>query len=326
MNKIILSLMVSIALTVPAMASKQAINESLKNDDLKAAEVAFALLSEQDKQSLEGQVLKGRLMLANDHTEEGFDFFEDLSEQQPTNIDVFYYWGLSAVEMAQKASIFSKLGYAESYLDSMGKVIELNPEHLDALEHLIGFHLIAPSIAGGDSDKAIEYAKRVKVLDAESGYTNLARIYQKTKERGLANKELTQGLGQFPQSSQLFFVRAQGAIEQEKWLDAHQSLASAIMFSSTNDEKERALYNQGKTSTKSGLELDQGIEALKQVIMDPSSDYFNWGQYRLAQLYVKNGQIEQAKELLVQLDTSKDDDLKKKVKKLKRKIKRQLKG
>jgi len=318
--------MLSIGLTLPTIASQQAINEYLKKDDLKAAEVAFELLNNQEKQSISGQVLKGRLMLANDKTKDGFDFFEELSEQQPTNIDVFYYWGLSSVEMAQKASIFSKLGYAESYLDAMGKVIELNPNHIDALEHLIGFHLGAPSIAGGDTDKAVEYANRVKELDEESGYTNLARIYQKTDKAELANKILDEGLRKFPQSSQLFIVQAQGDIEQEKWLDAHESLASAITFSSTNDEKERALYNQGKTSTKSGLKLEQGIKALEQIITDPNSDYFSWGQYRLAQLYVKNGQAVQAKELLAKVDTSEDDDLKKKVKKLKKRVKRKLKS
>jgi len=326
MYKIASSVIVSIALALPAMASQQMVNESLEKNDVKAAELAFTSLSVQEKNSIAGQILKGRLMLANEDTEDGFDFFEELSEQQPTNIDVFYYWGMSAVEMAQKASIFSKLGYAEDYLDAMGKVIELNPNHLDALEHLIGFHLGAPSIAGGDSDKAIEYAHRIKVLDAEKGYAKLANIYQKTEKEELAIKAMEEGLSQFPQSSQLYFVKALGLIEQEAWLDAHKNLASAIKFASTDDEKEQVLYQQGKTSINSGLELEIGIKALEQVITQPNSRYFNWGQYRLAQLYLKNDQARQAKALLAKVDTSEDDDLKKEVKKLKKKVKRHLKG
>ena len=326
MYKIVASIIVSIAIALPTMASQQAVNEYLDKNDVKGAEIAFTSLTDLEKQSISGKILTGRLLLAKDETEDAFDFFEELSEQQATNVDVFYYWGMSAVEMAQKASIFSKLGYAESYLEAMGKVIELNPEHLDALEHLIGFHLGAPSIAGGDTDKAVEYAHRIKALDAESGYANLARIYQQTEKEDSANKMLDEGLKQFPQSSQLYFTRAQGLIEQEQWVDAHQNLAKAIKFSSTDDEKELALYQQGKTSTKSGLELEQGIKALEQVITQPNSRYFSWGQYRLAQLYLKNDQASQAKELLAKVDSSEDDDLKKKVKKLKKKVKRKLKS
>jgi len=326
MYKIVASIIVSLAIALPAIASKQAVNESLEKNDVKNAEISFTSLTKQEKHSISGQVLKGRLLLANDKTEDAFDFFEELSEQQPTNVDVFYYWGMSAVEMAQKASIFSKLGYAESYLEAMGKVIELDPNHLDALEHLIGFHLGAPSIAGGDTDKAVEYANRIKVLDAESGYANLARIYQKTEKEDNASKTLDEGLKEFPQSSQLHFVRAQGFIEQENWVEAHQNLANAIKYSSTENEKVMALYQQGKTSTNSGLELEQGIKALEQVITQPNSRYFSWGQYRLAQLYLENNQASQAKTLLAKVDSSEDDDLKKEVKKLKKKIKRKLKS
>jgi tetratricopeptide (TPR) repeat protein len=326
MYKLVSSIIVSIAFSLPTMASQQVVIESLEKNDVKAAKIAFKSLGEQEKKSLAGQILKGRLMLANEDTEDGFDFFEELAEQQPTNIDVFYYWGMSAVEMAQKASIFSKLGYAEDYLDAMGKVIELNPNHLDALEHLIGFHLGAPSIAGGDTEKAVEYAHRIKALDAEKGYAKLANIYQKIEKEALAVKTMDEGLSQFPQSSQLYFVKALGLIEQEAWLEAHNSLASAIKFASTDEEKEQVLYQQGKTSSKSGLNLEVGIKALEQVITQPNSQYFDWGQYRLAQLYLKNDQASQAKALLAKVDTSEDDDLKKEVKKLKKKVKRQLKG
>lgn len=206
MNKKIIALALSAAMNITSYADTSLVATALENDDVKAAEIAFNGLSLEDKQSIEGQIFSGRIFLQKDKTEEAFDYFEELRDDHTENSDVNYYLGVSAVSavtMAQKASIFSKLGYAEDFLEAMEKTLKLKPNHEDALNTLIGFHLGAPSIAGGDTDKALTYAKQLQSFNKEQGYEQLANVYWQTEKADLAEQTLLEGLKEFPESARV---------------------------------------------------------------------------------------------------------------------------
>ena len=150
---VVLTLLASMSMT--SYADIQAVQNALEQDDLLLAQQVFNTLTTEEKNAIPGQVLKGRLLLENDETEGAFDHFEALQKQHASNVDINYYLGVSAVIMAQKASIFSKLSYAKDFIKAMERTVELKPDHQDALNTLIGFHLNAPGIAGGDKDKAL---------------------------------------------------------------------------------------------------------------------------------------------------------------------------
>lgn len=322
MKKQLIALTFSTTLSFASYAELSIVASALEADDVKAAEQAFSKLSDEQKESIQAQILNGRILLEKEESEDAFDFFEALRDDNAENVEVNYYLGMSAVIMAQKASIFSKLGYAEDFLEAMEKTITLKPDHTDALNTLIGFHLAAPSIAGGDTDKALTYAHQLKKIDEVKGFEQLANVYKKTEKAELAEQTLKNGLEKFPESSSLYFTRATAYISDKAWNKARADLNLAIKYAKDDDERSSALYQQGKTSAESGEEIELGINALTQAMPLADKDYKPWIEYRLAQLYIHNNNFAKAKGALSSINIDEDDDLKSKVKKLKKKLKK----
>jgi tetratricopeptide (TPR) repeat protein len=322
MKKKLIAFTILATLSVASYADISLVTNALEADDVITAEQAYIKLPSDEKESIQGQILNGRILLKKEESEEAFDYFEELRDAYSENVDVNYYLGVSAVIMAQKASIFSKLGYAEDFLEAMEKTIALQPEHTDALNTLIGFHLAAPGIAGGDTDKALTYANQLKKIDAVQGFEQLANVYWKTEKADLAEQILQQGLKEFPESAPLYFSRATAYINDKAWDKARADLNLAIKYAQNDEDKSNALYQQGKTSAESGEEIELGINALTQALPLADKAYIPWIEYRLAQLYIHSNNYEKAKDSISMIDTNEDDDLKSKVKKLKKKLKK----
>ena len=104
---------------------------------------------------------------------------------------------------------------------------------------MIGFHRFAPGIAGGDIDKALEYAKHLKTIDGAAGVASLVGVYQSMDKKDLALKELNQGINDYPQSSRLLFIRAMKHIGDEEWNLAHKDLLDALASAQDDMGKEQ---------------------------------------------------------------------------------------
>ena len=308
-----------------SFASFEKVEEALDEGNLKVAQLTFNELTESEKNSLLGQILVGRLLLQKEAGKDAFDHFEDLVDINSENVEVNFYLGVSSLMMLQKASMFSALGYAKDFLSAMEKTIKLKPDHTGAHSYLIAFHLNAPSVAGGDKDKALELANQLKIFDAEQGYGALARVYVATEQTELAQQTLQQGLTEFPKSFTLYFRRAGIYLRDDDWDKARADTASAINHAKNDNEKLGALWQLGKASAKSGKEIDLGIKSLIEAIslLDEQGPDAQWVKYRLAELYIHNGEWDKAKDYLTKIDNQYvDDNLKSQVKKLKKRLKK----
>lgn len=325
MKKSLITLALFTVTSMASYADIKSVQDVFETDDSTLIVQAFDTLTADEKNTIEGQILKGRLFLVEGETEDAFDYFEALEEQYSNNVDVNYYLGVSAVIMAQKASIFSKLGYAKSLIKAMKRTVELKPDHQDALNTLIGFHLNAPGIAGGDTEQALIYAKQLQHYDAEEGYSQLATVYWKTEKPELAEKTIDEGFKKFPNSGSLYFTRAMANVTAEIWEKARADLILAAKFAKDDETKGQALYQQGKVSVKSNEEAVLGIDALNQALPLAETQYQPWIKYRLAQLYIKEKELTKAADFIAQIDVSENEDLEDKIKKLKKKLKKELK-
>ncbi|XQW84816.1 tetratricopeptide repeat protein [Thalassotalea piscium] len=318
----LLSLSLTLALMTNAFASQTDVALALESNQIPLAESHYSALTVDEKASLGGKILYSRILIAKDDTEEAYDLLEELREDHLNNVDIEYYFGQSAIVMAQKASVFSKLGYASDFLEAMEKAIALKPDHLEALEYLVGFHLGAPSIAGGDTDKALEYAQQLKKYAPERGITQLANVYWQTEQSEKAMQTMADALSAFPENSDMYISRASFYIQTKKWQQARADLIQAVKYAKDDQQKSQSLYQQGKVSAESGEETDLGISALMEAIPLAEGKFQPWVKYRLAQLHMQNKDLKKAKTYLAQIDTNEDDDLKDKVKKLKKKLKK----
>ena len=328
MKNKLFTLVISAILSVSSFASFasfEKVEEALDEGNLKVAQLTFNELTESEKNSLLGQILVGRLLLQKEAGKDAFDHFEGLVDINSENVEVNFYLGISSLTMLGKAGIFSALGHAKDFSYAMEKTLKLKPDHIGAHLNLIGFHVNAPGIAGGDKGKALELANQLKIFDAEQGYGALARVYVATEQTELAQQTLQQGLKEFPKSFTLYFRRAGIYLRDDDWDKARADTASAINHAKNDNEKVEALWQLGKASAKSGKEIDLGIKSLIEAIslLDEQGPDAQWVKYRLAELYIHNGEWGKAKDYLTKIDNQYvDDNLKSQVKKLKKRLKK----
>jgi tetratricopeptide (TPR) repeat protein len=312
-------------LSTSAFASQLDVQQALKAGNLDSAVTAYKTLTTAESSNLEGQLLWARILLAQDETEDAYDLMEGLLEKNTENVDLQYRFGQSAMVMAQKASIFSKLGYAKDGLKAWTTTLSIDPNHQPALEGLVGFHRMAPGMAGGDIDKALEYAQTLKKIDPLVGIASLVGVYQTMEKDDLAIKELDAGIVAYPDSSRLFFLRGMKALKDKKWAASYQDLNAALLVAIEDNEKTNVLYQLGKLAVKSGENIKPAIDSLTTLMTMSDHRYPQWGNLRLAQLYTTQGDFAKAKATLALIDDNDDDDLEDEVKKLKKQLRKLVK-
>lgn len=306
------------------------VENALENDNLSLAKEMFVSFNDVQKNSLTGQLLNSRILFREEKTKESYELLEQLSENNESSIDVHYYFGRSAIVMAQKASIFTKLSYASDALEAWQHALAINPKHIKTLEGMISFHIGAPSIAGGDIEQALQYANTLITLDSEKGYASLARVYWQKEQSDLAEKAIADGLIITPNSGKLYFAQGIAYSYQAEdnnllWEKSRVALNKAVVNAKSTKEKQHALYQLGKVAVNSGEETQEGIEALERLLTLKSEQYQQWGKYRLAELYLNNKQLSKANEFIALVNYQDDEDLEDKVKNLAKKIKKAVK-
>jgi tetratricopeptide (TPR) repeat protein len=102
------------------------------------------------------------------------DAAEKLAEQaiaaDPKNARYHYRLAQIEGEKAEKASVLHQFGLARRFKKEAETTIELDPNHVRALQAMIEFHLMAPGIIGGDKAKARANADRLMKIDPADGY------------------------------------------------------------------------------------------------------------------------------------------------------------
>ena len=313
---------VMVCLSLSAFASQKDVEQALKAGQLAQAVTAYQGLSSAKTADFKGQLLWARILLAQDKTEDAYDLMEELLKQHSNDVDLQFRFGQSAMGMAQKASIFSKLGYAKDGVKAWNKALEIDANHENTLKGLIGFHRFAPGMAGGDIEKALAFAQRLKKINGPKGVISLVGVYQTMEKEDLAQQELNAGIELYPDNSQLFFLRGMDALNNKQWTAAYNALNVAAEKAIDDDDKSNALYQLGKLGVKSGENTTSAITSLTKLMTMSGHRYSQWGNLRLAQLYTMTGDLVNAKSTLSLVDDDDDDDLEDEVKKLKKQLRK----
>lgn len=77
---------------------------------------------------------------------------------------------------AERASVFRQLPMARRIRKALETAVALEPKNADALNGLMQFHLRAPGIAGGSSQRADAIAARIAAIDPSRGYIAQAAL------------------------------------------------------------------------------------------------------------------------------------------------------
>jgi tetratricopeptide (TPR) repeat protein len=177
----------------------------------------------------------GLLALRRDAPEDAIAWLEKATAKSPSSAPFFHALGDAYGLAAQKAGLFSKLGFAQKCRTAYEQAVSLDPENLEARYSLFTFCRQAPSIAGGGLDRARIQALEIQKRDPVQGSLALAEL----------------------------------SVAEKKYDDAFVILED---LRRRYPEKLNAAYQIGRTAAMSGLRLGQGEAALKEYLAHAPDD------------------------------------------------------
>lgn len=226
--------------------------------------------------------------------------------------------------MGQQAanSIFSALSYAGKSLDSFEQAVALAPTNIDYQLGLLSFYVQAPSIAGGDMDKAKQVAQAITALDPIEGLKANVMVYTALEDKPGLELLLQEGLAQH--SDDPWFLFNAGMIKQN-----HQEYAQAIGLLSQvpldaeNEEYQQryfsAQYQIGKTAILAQDFYPVGLAALDNYIANAAigngMPSIHWATFRKANIVQAMGDKVTATQLYKSIQANDDKQLKQALKK-----------
>jgi len=214
---------------------------------------------------------------------------------------------------AMQASIFSLAGYAKKALNSYKKAVRLNPDVVRYRQSLMRFYLKAPSMLGGDMKLAKEESRAIAKLDEVQGMLAQVDINHELEQESEAQAVYDKALRKFPGNSHVYMHRGKHYQSLERYdlalADFEQVLQSHS--SKSNLLKLKALYEIGHNSVLSQNNVEQGISVLRVFIKEFNDDdrlpTLPWAKFRLAQLLIKTGELDEAREILNEVKSKTED-------------------
>lgn len=267
------------------------------------------------------------------------------------NADMYLLHASVMGEQAQD-SVFSALGYAGKALNSLEKAASLKPQDAKYLQALMSFHLMAPSIAGGDKDTALELAKKISSMDELRGISAFSNYYSSIDEEDKAYKKIEEGIQKYPNEISLYTQLASLYVRDKKHQKAIEVYLRATVINinkpseeelfqeNIEDKYERDLYmlynshyQIGRIALESETQMLEGIDNLKKYItfyqsatIDLSGlPSIDWAYLRKSALLFANDQLVEAQEALIMVKNKDNDRMEKIYNKLNKKIKRAIK-
>jgi len=321
-----------IVVVSPVQAKSDAAQLAFQAKDYSQAIRLFEKQLEQDDNKVVAHLYLAKIAvknevldLAEEHILDASGLIEDNPQKaldKNIQAEVFHWQGTIMEMQAENSNIFSMRGYAKKSLKGYLKAIELSPKNLEYRKSLINFYLEAPSLLGGDLDKAIKHAKLTFEQNPNFGYKMLVNSYEKNGDTQLMLATYKLAIEQYLLDAELLFMRGTYWKSERHYDKAVSDYQLALTFSATDSDQKSAqllsLHWIGRISYFEGTNLKRGIDAYQQVL-DLSEKTDNtqipnreWTTFRMAQLMLLNGQKKEADAIFVNLlNSTERKDLKK---------------
>jgi tetratricopeptide (TPR) repeat protein len=176
---------------------------------------------------------------------------------------------------AQHAGTIQQLFLARRFRREIDAALSLDPRDLQSLRDLLEFYLLAPGIAGGDQNRAIEVAGRIAGIDAVEGFLARARIAGFQKQVAAREAMLRQAAQSQPPTYKARIALAQFYLEAgHSNLSAAEEQAKAAMNLDPGRVEAYALLAVVYADRSAWSELDSTLAAaLREVPDNPVPHY-----------------------------------------------------
>jgi tetratricopeptide (TPR) repeat protein len=244
---------VSAATAPEDLAAARALFDS---HQLAEAQAAFEKLAATDGKNHEINFYLGQLALRRDDTEKAVRYFEAVLAAAGPAVGAYHHaLGDAYGRSAQKASVFSQLGFAKKCLAAYRRAVEIEPGNLEFHQSLFEYYRQAPGLAGGGRDLAAAEAAVLKQINPTRGRIAFALLYSGDKQYDRALAEFDEVL-------------------------------------KTNPDDYTALYQVGRLAALTGQFVDRGVTSLRRCLelpppATPNTPGHAAAQWRLGMLLEK---------------------------------------
>lgn len=221
--------------------------------------------------------------------EKGLPLGARLAAAQADDREVLEARIVLATRRIDDASLFGKKSAAEELLSLCEGERARDPHNSLALNCVAQYHLVAPSIAGGDEKKAEEAIAQMQSLD--EGQYLLLRATQafanKDDAKGMAT--LTEALPKLTDASDVAGVALRLGIKG----DMEGAFAAFNRASSLDPADPFTLYQRGRGAAVAGQHLEEGRDSLLRFLSGSAwisgVNYRPGAHWRLGQIFEKMG-------------------------------------
>lgn len=222
---------------------------------LTEAKALFEKLAAAEPNSAEVNYWLGLTALSMKDHESAVRFFEKAASNDPSQARYHHELGDAYGILAQKASMFSKMGFAKKCIAAYDKAVALEPDNIEYRKSRYEFYRAAPSMVGGGMDKAMAEIAEIEKRDPIQGAGLRTDIKLKEKKPDEAFAILDDLSKKFPDNQVLH-------------------------------------YQFGRLAAMTDLHLDEGEAALKEYVTytpKPGEPPLWAAHWRLAQILEKRG-------------------------------------
>lgn len=252
---------------------------------------------EQMPSSDDARFVKSQVLIKLSREDEALDELRALLKNNPNHADYQYYCGLAYLGKLQRTENFMEKGVLASRAkDCLEKAVQLDSKHVQAKISLAGYYASAPTMAGGNMNKAFVLADEIMPYDARAALGLQAGLYIAKKEydRAVTTYAEMLKLVKLAEQADVYVEIGQVYVMASQYVNALESYERALTIDQSNI---KAKYQIGRLARISNSNLDKGIVMMKAYISSgPHANYFTqdvaW--WRIGNLYEQTGDKQQA--------------------------------
>ncbi|MBN8705312.1 MAG: tetratricopeptide repeat protein [Bacteroidetes bacterium] len=197
----------------------------LEKKDFKGAIQFFKAKVKENEDDASANYYLGRSYLMIDDYENAVEYCEKAVDLNPKVADHHFWLGQALGRKIREVNMVRQAFLAPDILEAFEKTVELDPKHLGGLIGLTTFYTQAPSVAGGDLEKAKSFAARVSKIKEKQGRLLFIQIYSKDGKTAKAEEEFKAYDKSFVDSTdgyQFYNTYGYFLLEQKKTAEAVQ--------------------------------------------------------------------------------------------------------
>lgn len=150
--------------------------------------ILLPLVKQQDIHA-EAAFYLGRIYLPEDSLDESILWLEKAVLLDETDSEYRQWLGAAYGQMANKAGLLKKAGWAKKMRETLEESIALDADNIAARFMLMQYLVQAPGFMGGSKEKAREHAEEIKKRDLRQGHRAFSMIYESENKVDLAEAE-----------------------------------------------------------------------------------------------------------------------------------------